>query len=158
MSSLVDRKIAELQELDTPTLQILWSKAFGRYPPRWTSQDLLIRALAYHLQEQTHGRLRSAAARRLKRIAEDLKEGKQIGAAPPTPLPPGTRLMRGWKGETHVVEVLADGFAWRGAYYSSLSAIARAITGVRWSGPRFFGLRDKRSVQGTEPSLRASDG
>ena len=158
MSSLADRKIAELQGLDTPALRDLWQDAFGKSPSKWISRDLLVRALAYRAQEQTDGGLRPAVARRLKRITEDLKNGKEIGAAPPTPLPPGTRLMRGWKGETHVVEVLADGFAWRGAYYSSLSAIARAITGVRWSGPRFFGLRDKRPVQGSERLLRTRDG
>jgi hypothetical protein len=104
------------------------------------SRDLLSRAMAYRLQEQVVGGLRAATLRRLRRLAEDLRAGEAAKITSAPTLQPGVRLMREWNGETHVVEVLADGFSWRGAAYQSLSAIARAITGVRWSGPRFFGL------------------
>lgn len=154
MSNAVHSKIAALEALDTPALRTLWGEAFGKPPPKSARRNLLLRALAYHVQERVAGGLRPATRRRLARAAEDLQDGKEAGATPPR-LRPGTRLLREWKDETHVVEVLADSFAWRGTRYSSLSAIARAITGVRWSGPRFFGLLDKRPVAGTEPFLRA---
>lgn len=120
----------------------------------YARRDLLLRALSYHVQAQTAGGLRPAAHRRLARTATELQEGKDVFATSPR-LRPGTRLMREWKGDTHVVEVLADGFAWRGAYYASLSAAARAITGVRWSGPRFFGLQAKRPPSEGATFLRA---
>lgn len=156
MSNAVNGKITALQALSTSGLRSVWEETFGRPPPKSARRDMLLRALAYRAQEQAAGGLRPATRRRLARVAEDLRDGKAVGHTPPRLLP-GTRLIREWNGETHVVEILADGFAWRGAYYSSLSAIARAITGVRWSGPRFFGLRDKRPSTRTEQLLRARD-
>lgn len=142
MSSLVDRKLAELQGLDTASLRALWEEAYGRPPPKSLRRDLLVRALAYHVQEQAYGRLSKAARKQLTRLAL----GRSSGSAPPKPaqprLKPGTRLLREWGGVVHQVTVLEDGFEHRGNRYTSLSQIARKITGARWSGPRFFGLRD----------------
>jgi len=149
------QEIASLEAMDRPALKARWEEAFGRPPSRRVSRDFLLRALAHHVQEKAEGGLSKATLRRIARAGEDLREGRNVAAAPRLRLQPGTRLMREWRGETHIVEVLQDGFAWRGAYYESLSAIARAITGVRWSGPRFFGLRDKRPAIGGDPILGA---
>lgn len=142
MSSLIDRKLAELQGLDTASLRSLWEDAYGRLPPKSLRRDLLLRALAYHAQEQAYGGLSKVARKQLARLA-DANSG---GTVPPKPAPPrlkpGTRLLREWGGVVHQVTVLEEGFQHHGRRYASLSQIAREITGARWSGPRFFGLRD----------------
>jgi len=92
------------------------------------------RFLAFELQARTSGGLPPAFLARLDRIAasKDRKSSPRMK--------PGARLLRAWNGTTHVVDVLPDGFLWNGTRHRSLSAIARAITGARWSGPRFFGI------------------
>ena len=97
----------------------------------------MVRAIAYEMQAKCYRGLRPAVARRLDKVA-----GGETENTPKTPaLNPGTRLFREWNGATHTVDVTDDGFEWRGETYGSLSAIAWQITGARWSGPRFFGLR-----------------
>ena len=85
----------------------------------------------------------AAQKRRLAGIAEELRKGGDLTAGPAIRLKPGLRLVREWRGETHTVLVLEDGFEWNGERRRSLSAIAREITGTRWSGPRFFGLKPR---------------
>ena len=85
----------------------------------------------------------AAQKRRLAGITEELKKGGDLSAGPAIRLKPGLRLVREWRGETHTVLVLEDGFEWNGERRRSLSAIAREITGTRWSGPRFFGLKPR---------------
>ena len=136
----VEERLAEIGQLDLCSLRAAWAAGFGEAASAHLSGDLLRRAIAYRLQEQEEGGLRPATLRRLRRLAEDLRAGATVKVTSAPTLQPGVRLMREWNGETHVVEVLAAGFSWRGAAYQSLTAIARAITGVRWSGPRFFGL------------------
>ena len=136
----VEQRLAEIDQLDLPSLRAEWTAGFGEAASAHLSRDLLRRAIAYRMQEQKEGGLRPATIRRLRRLAEDRRAGEAVKVTSAPTLQPGVRLMREWNGETHVVEVLAGGFSWRGAAYQSLSAIARAITGVRWSGPRFFGL------------------
>lgn len=147
MSRDVEAEIAALEILDTKALQARWALVYGRFPPKRIRRDLLRRAIAYRIQEEAFGGLRAVTVRRLKRLADKLATlDEEIGREAARPaLRPGVRLMREWNGETHVVDVVADGFLWRGSKYASLSAIARAITGSRWSGPRFFGLLEKRS-------------
>ncbi len=87
--------------------------------------------------------LRAAQKRRLAGITEELKKGGDLSAGPAIRLKPGLRLVREWRGETHDVLVLEDGFEWNGQRRRSLSAIAREITGTRWSGPLFFGLKPR---------------
>jgi len=151
----LEARLETLLHLDVRTLRALWVEEFDRPAPAHFRRDLLIRAIAYRIQEREAGGLRPATIRRLKRLAEDLQDGREPKALSPPRLLPGVRLMREWNGETHVVDVLAAGFAWRGARYTSLSAIARAITGVRWSGPRFFGLLNKRTASGSYAFVRA---
>ena len=142
MSSLIDRKLAELEGIDTPSLRALWEEAYGRPPPKSLRRDLLLRALAYHVQERAYGGLSKAARKQLARLAGANSGGAARSIPEPPRLKPGTRLLREWGGIVHQVTVLEGGFEHRGARYTSLSQVAREITGARWSGPRFFGLRD----------------
>jgi hypothetical protein len=143
MTVSLAEKIAQLQALQTQALRDLWGEAFGTPPPKRLSRDLLLRALAYHVQEQALGGLRPITRRRLARAVQDL--GSERGpAAGPVAIKPGTRLLREWQGAMHEVMVLEKGVRYRGETWQSLSAVAREITGARWSGPRFFGLKERR--------------
>ena len=126
--------LARLQEASRDHLAKLWAEYFGASPPPRTSRSLMIRALAYKMQEHALGGL-SAAMRRL------LSEEGIRPARPGRSLRPGTVLIREWQGVAHQVTVGEHRVIYRGKHYRSLSAVARLITGARWSGPRFFGLR-----------------
>jgi Protein of unknown function (DUF2924) len=126
--------LADLDAMDRLGLAGLWSNLIGGAVPAFMSQPMQRRFLAFELQAKAEGGLPAALRARLDRIAA----GEERRASPT--LQPGARLLREWNGTTHVVDVLPDGFLWNGASHRSLSAIARAITGARWSGPRFFGL------------------
>jgi DUF2924 family protein len=106
---------------------------------------LLIKFLAFRIQEQAHGGLSLATRKRLRELARkfEANPNSEISGAPR--IKPGTRLIRDWRGQSYRVTVLENGYAYAGKRYSSLSQIARLITGTRWSGPLFFGLRSSRS-------------
>ncbi len=141
MSEALARRLAELESASTADLRARWERAHRHPAPKRASRDLLLRALAYHIQERAEGGLSKAALKRLAHLADP----KGSHGRPPRPalprLRPGTRLIREWGGAVHQVTVGEDGFDYRGARYASLSRIAREITGTRWSGPLFFGLR-----------------
>jgi hypothetical protein len=120
--------------MDRTRLARLWSDLIGGMVPTSMSQPMQRRFLAFELQAKAEGGLPAALRARLDRIVA----GEERKASPT--LQPGARLLREWNGTTHVVDVVPEGFLWNGAPHRSLSAIARAITGARWSGPRFFGL------------------
>ncbi len=145
MAKTIDDGIAELEALSAPELRGRWLEGFCNPAPPRASRDLLLRALAYRIQERAEGGLSKAALRDLVRLAQ----GNGVGPGPVSPpaahLKPGTRLVREWRGEIHQVTVLEDGFDYRGGQYNSLSRIALKITGTRWSGPLFFGLRKSRA-------------
>jgi len=108
-------------------------------------RDLMIRALAYRLQEQAHGGLAPAAKRKLRSLVAEIEtKGTQV-FDPGVVLKPGARLVREWAGRTHTVIVLEDGFEYDGERYPSLTKIAAKITGAHWSGPRFFGIGKTRT-------------
>jgi hypothetical protein len=138
-------EIARLRDLDVVALRSRWQNAFRRQAPPQLPRRLLFRVLAYRLQADQLGDLDSASRRLLDSSGSPEKAGqKAVDSRRRTAeLRPGTVLGREWKGHMHHVAVLADGFAWNGKTYPSLSNIAFAITGTRWNGPRFFGLRDK---------------
>ena len=138
--------LSRLPELDLGELRQQWRTLYKAEASPHLSRELLLRAVAYRMQEVALGGLRPARQRQLRQMAQQFK---QTGAAntPRHPeLKPGTRLIREWRGRTYEVLVLDDGFSWQGTSYRSLSAIARKITGTAWSGPLFFGLKPNRSA------------
>jgi Protein of unknown function (DUF2924) len=143
----IDVEIARLRNLDVRQLQSRWHNVFGRRPHPNLPRHLLFRVLAYRLQADHLGDLDGESQRLLDRSVSPEDAGQRAVqlAKRTTDLRPGTVLAREWNGQMHRVAVLADGFAWNGKTYASLSKVAFAITGTRWNGPRFFGLRDKPS-------------
>jgi DUF2924 family protein len=148
--SLAD-ELAELRGLDLTALRQRWRVLYRTEAPVRIGQALLLQAVAYRLQERVLGGLKPSTRRLLERTAEDDLHRRTPMEAPATKVTPGSVLIREWHGVSHRVTVLADGVLLRGARYRSLSEVARKITGTRWSGPRFFGLRApaKRSNHGT---------
>jgi hypothetical protein len=142
--------LAQLSALSIFALRGEWRRHYRVSPPMRLSRDLLIRGIAYRLQERAHGGLSKAAVRKLER-AIAARPGDGAPSLPPIALKPGTRLVREWRGTTHTVLVVGDGLEWRGRRYRSLSQVARAITGARWSGPRFFGLRQRAKAHREDP-------
>jgi hypothetical protein len=119
-----------------------WVQAVGRPPVQSASRELLVNTIAWHLQARRFGGLTPSVQRKLERLAAAIGRGEPVRPLAATDrLRPGTTLERAWRGETHLVTVVADGFTYRRQRYRSLSQIARLITGTRWNGPAFFGLR-----------------
>jgi hypothetical protein len=131
--------IANLNDLDTLALRQRWTELFNIEPATRISRDLLIRAIAWRLQEKALGGLSKAAQRQLARYADEIRTSGSMSISSGSNYKPGTKLIREWQGKVHEVIILDDGYVWSGRKYRSLSEIARAITGTRWSGPRFFG-------------------
>lgn len=158
----VEQEIAYLDDLDIKSLQARWRELYGIAPPKRVRSGFLRRAIAHRLQELVHGGLKPASARALKKIAaadRDTRAGNAIATsggadaglrnAMPRKrftLSPGLQLVREWNGKAETVDVIQDGYVWRGQTFKTLSAVANAITGSRWSGPRFFGLLAKRKT------------
>ncbi len=136
----LDAQLDTLAKLEARKLRAAWRRLYRTEPPSRLSRDLLIRGIAYKIQERAHGGSSTALKRRLRGLAERLAAGNDIAGSAQTSLRPGARLVREWRGTTHTVTVLEDGFDHDGKRYRSLSRIAKAITGAHWSGPRFFGL------------------
>ncbi len=151
----VEDEIAHLRDLDLGGLRSRWQSVFQRPAPAHLTRHLLFAVIAYRLQADRFGDLDHASKQVLDR-------GTAKGAGPRlsarlasfdqkrTELTPGTMLVREWDRQSQRVMVLADGFAWNGQTYDSLSKVAFAITGTKWNGPRFFGLRDKTDQSATQ--------
>jgi len=141
-ASFSDR-LAALGTLSLPEMRAEWRRLYRSPPPR-LSREMLVRALAYRIQEKAGGGLRPAISRRLKEYGgkDDVMTlgGRNIADALPKP---GTRLVREWNGRTYTVTITENGFAYNGQTYNSLTKVASIITGAHWSGPRFFGLNSK---------------
>ncbi len=127
-----------------------WLRLYRTKPPAQIGRNLLMAAVAYRLQEQILGGLQPELRRQLRAIAGQARHGGEPALAAPR-LQPGTKLLRDWQGHTHEVLVGENGFLWQQAQYRSLSQIARAITGTRWSGP--FGLKPRTTSVRATPSL-----
>jgi hypothetical protein len=151
--STIDVEITHLRALDVGALRSRWHAVFGRQAPPHLPRHLLFRVLAYRLQADLLGDLDGESQRLLDRSVspEDAGHRAVTLARQTTELRPGTVLGREWNGQMQRVVVLADGFAWNGKTYPSLTKVAFAITGTRWNGPKFFGLRDKPSKAGSRP-------
>jgi hypothetical protein len=154
----VEDEIAHLRGLDLGGLRARWQSVFQRSAPTHLTRHLLFAVIAYRLQADRFGDLDHATKQVLDRtIAKEAGPAMSSRLASfdqkRTELTPGTVLVREWDRQSQRVMVMADGFAWNGQTYDSLSKVAFAITGTKWNGPRFFGLRDKedRSVMEARP-------
>ena len=144
MGGSLEDQIADIAALTPSALRQRFTAVFGKDPARRASRELLRLALAHRLQEEALGGLSALAKRQLTRLEGRIGDGKPVAPAPRLRIKPGTRLVRLWKGERHTVTVIDHGFEHCGMRYPSLSVIAREITGTRWSGPVFFGLKRRR--------------
>ena len=151
----IEEEIAQLRDLDLTGLRLRWQNVFGKSAPVLLNRYLLFRIVAYRLQADRSGDLDHETRQVLDRT--DAKDtGAKMAARlvnfdqKRTELTPGTVLVREWDRRSQRVMVMANGFAWNGQTYDSLSKVAFAITGTKWNGPRFFGLRDKDDRSRTE--------
>ena len=137
-------QLANLACLSVDDLKLEWSRVVGGAPPKNARREYLLRAITYRLQCDAHGGLPTAITRTLLKLAgkSQLETGKAL-ATPTRSLKAGARIFREWKGAVHEIEVIEDGYRYRDRIYKSLSKIARQITGTRWSGPAFFGLKHR---------------
>jgi hypothetical protein len=145
----IEEEIGQLRDLDLVGLRVHWRNAFGKPAPEHLTRYLLFRIIAYRLQADRVGDLDAETLKLLKLAArqegptsaasKELARLDQRRFAPP----PGTVLVREWDRKSHRVMVMPDGYAWNGQSFGSLSQVAFAITGTKWNGPRFFGLRDR---------------
>jgi hypothetical protein len=151
--------LLRLPKLGLGELRQQWRVLYKTEASPHLSRELLVRAVAYRMQEVALGGLRPSRQRQLHQIAQ---QSKQTGAAttPPRPeLKPGTRLVREWQGRTYEVLVLDGRFSWQDTHYRSLSALARKITGTAWSGPLFFGVKPNRPAnrRSSQPAYPTGD-
>ena len=148
MSERLEVEIAALPKMNLAQLQAKWRRDLKQSPPPHVRKQLLVPLLAYKLQEQAYGGLKPEVKRRLRELAAGFNRNPRRAGGKFTDsirIKPGTRLIRQWEGKTHQVTVGDSGFEYNGELYKSLSVIARLITGTRWSGPLFFGLKGHRS-------------
>lgn len=129
-----------LSDMEIPDLRVEWRRLYRSHPPKRIRRDLLELGVAWKLQEAALGGMSTSLKRRINDLARTMETKGDLAKARAVVLKPGAQLVREWRGETHDVQVLEDGYQWRGRAWRSLSVIAREITGTRWSGPRFFGL------------------
>jgi hypothetical protein len=153
--SSIEDEIAHLRGLSIKGLRSRWQGVFQRPAPTHLTQHLLFAVIAYRLQADRAGDLDHATRQMLDGlVAKDAGPALSARLASfdqkRAKLTPGTVLVREWDRQSQRVMVLANGFAWNGQTYDSLSKVAFAITGTRWNGPRFFGLREKENQLGTE--------
>ena len=138
-------RMAALGGLTAQQLRDEWRRLYRGQPPR-LSRDLLIRSIAYRMQELAYGGLSKATQRTLATMTKELEANGNASVAPDLRVRSGARLVREWRGRTHTVVVTDDGFEYAGKRYASLTKIAHEITGAHWSGPRFFGLHRKQET------------
>ena len=141
----VSLRLEALSDLSPDELRKEWRRLYRSQPPR-LSRDLLVRAIAYRIQELRYGGLSKATRRKLDALVQARGSNAAICTEGAQRIRAGARLVREWNGRTHTVRVEEDGFTYGGRSYRSLTAIARDITGARWSGPRFFGLVPKKGT------------
>jgi hypothetical protein len=141
----VKDRLEKLRNLETRQLRAEWQELFGRPAPEKMRRDQMVPILSYRVQELAYGGLSEAMQRRLRQLAKELAANPNALMSQAPRIKPGTRIVRSWNGETHTVMVLEKKYAYKDQCYGSLSEIARVITGTRWSGPAFFGLKNRSS-------------
>jgi len=168
-AAAIEAEVDQIRSLGIDALRTRWRMLFGAVPPKGLTKDMIGRMIAYQIQEEAFGGLDRETVRLLDRLARGEKPNELDRR-----LKTGTVLVREYNEERHTVTVVPDGFLWRDMTYSSLSIIAQAITGTKWNGPRFFGLRvpnhpqnadaakelrsqKQKSAKQNHSSVRASD-
>ena len=141
-AEVIATKLQAIEQMDYATLRDEWRRLYRAQAPKRVSRNLLMLGVAWKIQEQAYGGLSATAKRRLADLAKTIERDGDVTRDRVAHLKPGSKLVRVWRGHTHKVIVLEDGFEWKGTRWRSLSVIARKITGVHWSGPRFFGLNE----------------
>ena len=150
MSIEIDTKLQELPRLPKPELRALWHELFAKPAHPRLRRNLIIPILAYRIQEQAYGGLKPSTRQRLQRLTAELEQDRKAPLLLTPQLKPGTKLLRQWQGGMHEVLVGDEGFEYRGKWYESLSEIASQITGTRWSGPLFFGLKQSQKARSAQ--------
>jgi hypothetical protein len=149
MDPSISAQIAQLRAFSRQELLDLWQKLYRRAAPPGIRRELMVPFLAYRIQENAYRGLKPATRAKLLRIARTLEKSPSTSEWLMKPrIKSGTRIVRQWHGETHEVFVTESGYEYRGANFNSLSEIAYRITGTRWSGPAFFGLRNGNMARG----------
>ena len=143
MPDPIAERLTALPKLSKTALCDLWKQLFDASPPPKLRRDLMIPILGHRLQEQALGSLSAAARGRLRHLSRALERDSDSAIPSAPQIRPGTRLVRQWRDQVHLVNV-TNGYEYQGTRYRSLSEIARLITGTRWSGPLFFGIKDER--------------
>jgi hypothetical protein len=147
MAMTLEEELAALATMSPAQLRERWQRVYREPPPPF-APDLLARGIAYRLQEQVYGKLSTATRREIERLQRLFEKTGEVVTEACATTKPGTVLVREWKQEQHHVLILEDGYLYRDRRYSSLSQIANEITGARWSGPKFFGLRRGKAAAG----------
>jgi hypothetical protein len=145
----LELEIARLRGLELPNLRAVWEKYHGTAAPKTLRRDVLIRSILWQMQAKVFGGLKPATRKYLREVADAARSKTKANRPPPLPIRirPGTKLVRVWQDRTHTVTALDEGFEWQGKRYRSLSQIARAMTGTRWNGLVFFGVKRKSASQ-----------
>ena len=158
MPDPVEKRLATLPTLSKAALCDLWKQFFHSDPSSELRRDLMIPILAYRIQEQAFGPLSARAQERLRQLSQAFEKGSDPTAGRAPRIRPGTRLVRQWGDQVYLVKVETNGYEYQGTRYQSLSAIARLITGTRWSGPLFFGIKrqsaNSKSANGKSEELQ----
>jgi len=149
-AAAIEAEVDQIRSLGIGALRKRWRSVFGAKPPPSLTKDIMGRMIAYRIQEEAFGGLDRETIKLLDRLARGGKSNDLNRR-----LKAGTVLVREYKGERHTVTVVPDGFVWQGETFSSLSTIARTITGTAWNGPRFFGLRVPSSPEAQDPPIAA---
>jgi hypothetical protein len=139
-----------LPEMDRNALCKHWQESFNKPAPDGVRKELLVRMLAYRVQEQAFGGLSVRSRRRLDEMAAAISSDPKTAIESMVRTKPGTQMIRSWQGKTHTVTVQESGYQYDGRRYRSLSEIARHITGTQWSGPLFFGLKLRKKKKDPE--------
>ena len=143
----LEAEIGRLPNLNLLELRHRWKTLFGHPAPKSLRRTFLARAVAYQMQVEAYGGLSVATKRRLREIANAVRNGDANAIPGSSRIKPGTQMIRQWQNTTHTVTALAEGFDWNGRTYKSLSAVANAITGTNWNGFAFFGIKRAPSSQ-----------
>ena len=141
-----------LPTMSKDALSALWQQLYESPSSHQLRRQLMIRILAYRIQEQAFRGLNPSAHQRLRQMARALERDPAAEISDAPSFKPGTRLIRQWQDQTHVVTVKEKGYEYQGSNYRSLSEVARLITGTRWSGPLFFGMKANKTKAGSPRS------